>query len=193
MSDSINLPLSSSLLASLSDFSPSIFIPMCCRQSLCLYANGLNNLQTALLKPFFLFALHFLCSCPLVWLCRAHDGLFLDNAVYHFTSSSVASCEIALHVCSIHLAKERRQWEGDIMGTNLFVSGFYFCYINIKLSFPKPLNISFFKHSGLNVCKGIFDLGLEMHLKEIFCCCAVVHSGWTQMKEQTVMFNERRC
>lgn len=170
-----------SLLVSLGDFSLSISIPMCWRQSLCFCANGLDNLQTALLKPCFLFSLQFLCSCLLVWLCRAHVALFLDNAVYHFTSSSVSSCEIALHVCFIHFAKESRQWgeERDRADTNAaFVSVFS------KLSFPKPLNISFLRHSGLNVCQWIFDLGPEMNLKEISCCCTGVHSGWTHMKEK---------
>lgn len=132
----------------------SIFIPVCWRLSLCLCANGLDNLQIALLKPFFLFSLQFLCSRLLVWLGRAHVALFLDSAVCIISPRHLCPA-VKLHcMCApIHFAKEslQRGEERDGAGTNAA-----FVLVFSKLSFPKSLNISFFRHSGLNICQWIF-------------------------------------
>lgn len=161
---------------------PSIFIPVCWRLSLCLCANGLDNLQIALLKPFFLFSLWFLCSRRLVWLGQAHVALFLDSAVCIISPRHLCPA-VKLHcMCApIHFAKESLQ-RGEERR-----SGHQRC---LCLSFFKVKLSQVIKHFLLQTFwleylpVNIFDLGPEMNLKEISWCCAGVHSGWTHMKEE---------
>lgn len=124
------------LLVSLSDLF-FFFLPlyqflslMCYRQFLCLYANGSNNLPSASLKPFFLFSLHFLCSCLLVWLCRAHIGLFLDNAVCIISPPHLWPA-VKLHCLCAPFTLQKKGGDGERRESERarrlpFVSGFLF-------------------------------------------------------------------